>query len=488
MPMVLTQFLLLSLVSVSHAQTPPKVTQVGVGTAPLVSETYLQHLERMSQKASRDLERAQKALDAEKDKKEGYDPCLANRFAAEVENARWFKEHKADFETPYRNLEASLGRVSQRLNLESIRVLSRPPQEVREIPVSLQTVVDFIQVFNKRLKSCTPENLPELRRQFDDPGMNSICDANGNKVGVAISQVKDALAQMVTNLNASLKEQSENYRLELQTTDTRFDLNLVLTLKGPDSAEQQLEIPLLEATRRADGSLGIPEAQKWDVIQRSQVPIDGRAIGGRERFLEFIWEKRGLCPNLIRMGAVRALARFRPSSERLNVYEDFTELMAWSESKKYVKGDGIARTPMPAEFQNASDCVKMAYQIYPGFNHGYADYAWLCGETDNSPVKGKGVKADYVEWLAQALGVGIRDGELLTQGSMKSCIGRAAIASAVAGAKFRFSDIQWLCGISSNTPVAAYRSNETYISCLERKIMTGETDGNKLTACKEECH
>jgi hypothetical protein len=478
--------LLLSLMSVSQAQSPAKVAKPTTAVAAPVNETYMQYLERMDQKASRDLERAQKGLDAEKDKSEGYDPCMANRLAAEIENARWFKEHRADFETPYRNLEESLQRVSHRLNLEPIRVLSRPPQEVREIPVSLQTVVDFIRVFNKRLKSCTPENLPELRRQFDDPGMNSICDANGNKVGVAISQVKDALAQMVMNLNMSLKEQSENYRLDLQTSEARFDLNFVLTLKGPDGAEQKLQVSLLEAVRRADGSIGIPEARKWDVIQRSQVRISGRAIEGRERFLEFIWEKRGLCPNLILMGALRGLAHFRPSGERLNVYEDFTELMAWSESKKYVKSDGIARASIPVEFQAASECVKIAYQVFPGFR-GYADYAWLCGESDNSPVKGKGVKADHVEWLAQALGVGIRDGWVLTRGSMNNCLGRAAIASTVAGAKFSFKDFQWLCGISDNTPVAAYRTNETYISCLERKILVGEKDGNNLTACKEEC-
>jgi hypothetical protein len=464
--------------------------------APPAHETYVQHLERLYQKAGRDLERSEKNLKSEKDKGYGFDACVVNRLEAETENARWFRAHRADIENHYRNLEGALQQVFQRLNVEPIRVPTKPPQEQREIPVSIQTVLNFIKLSNERLKSCSPEGLAELRRRFDDPGANSICDASGNKVGVAFSQVKSALAQMVTNLNASLKERDENFRLGILETEAGFDLKLVLNLKGSDGADQKLEVSLLEAFRRADGSMTILEAQKWHVILGSRTRIAGRAIEGRERFLEFIWEKRGLCPNLISMGAFRGVARLRPRGEPLKVYEDFTGVMAWGEWKKYLKDDGIApesmsRAAMRVEFQAASDCVKTVFQIYHGFGYpgvddGFNSYAWLCGETDRSPAEGKGESADYVAWLVQALGVGIGDQDVLTQGSMDNCLGRVAIASAVKGGHFN-SNLDWLCGISRHSPVAAYQSNEAYISCLEWKILAGEKETDNLLACKEEC-
>jgi hypothetical protein len=88
-----------------------------------------------------------------------------------------------------------------------------PGQEVREVPVTLTTVIGFIRFFNQKMQACAPENLAEQRRQLDDPALNSIRDADGNQAGVGISQLKDALGQMVKNLNMSLKEKKETYRI-----------------------------------------------------------------------------------------------------------------------------------------------------------------------------------------------------------------------------------------------------------------------------------
>jgi hypothetical protein len=384
--------------------THPKPAQAQKSAAVSTPvSTTVPYLDRMLGLAKRDYALAELAYKAEVRKGKGYDPCLANRLSAEMKNAQWMSDHYGELAA----LSKRLGTLPREVSVEPIRVPAVSGQSTREISISLRTVLDLFQLYNDRLSSCSTADEKALCEQFNNPSRNLIRDANGIEVGVALDQAKDALNQKLKNLNATLKERNEGYRLRVDQSDTRLDLIYEITWLDEKNQSWELGVSLLNSKEGLDGSLQISEEQKWPAILERNIQLGGKPIQGLPRLLSFMIEEKGACEELDQW--IRRVWWLYPDwlPNSLKLHESYPSVV---EALKQAQKNWV---------KSQSACVQRLFLAFPGFNGD--DYSWLCGETRNSPVQGYGSLEPYIRCVEGKLKAGERDGNVLTACKEECC-------------------------------------------------------------------
>ena len=153
------------------------------------------------------------------------DTCTFTKLEFEQNYINWFLQHELDFKQMeadyFRIYKAAEYEILDKIQfLKKISIPAVPTEgQTERVALNLDEAIVYLNSFNERYRKQSEKTLPDFMRMVEKPQMNP-------PLFLGHSQVLASLQRMTLRINASLKESSENFRLNFELTQAGATLVL----------------------------------------------------------------------------------------------------------------------------------------------------------------------------------------------------------------------------------------------------------------------
>ena len=203
-------------------------------------------------------------------------PCKALQAQFKRNYFSWFLAHQNDFQVIETSLEQVIQETNQKLELLRKTTLQMVPSKTdhqTSIPVNLDSLIKYVNTYNKLQATCGKEHSKSLQKVMNDPELKP--------TELSTDQAKNLISMMLEVLNASLKETSTDFSLGLKETTCGYDLVFNINASKIDYNLSQSLI------NKNNTHLNLTQENLWKMIlAQSQRAINGMSLDGFIRFLQ----------------------------------------------------------------------------------------------------------------------------------------------------------------------------------------------------------
>lgn len=226
------------------------------------------------QYAEADYRRIHPEYEKEIGKAADFNMCLADSLNLQNTYVEWFRKNAPVLQKLDAAIDQGIRTANERLNTLKERTIgvNPVPGQSETIQLKLSDLIRHLKIYKARLSNVSKAQVADLQKMAEQPGFSPVRAAH--------SQVIVAMEAITNNLNASLKQSGATYSLVFEKGAVFSNLSLRMDIEV-DGKALSFEFPILDESFER---VSLTEQEKWNLIRKNKVQLDGYSVDARERF------------------------------------------------------------------------------------------------------------------------------------------------------------------------------------------------------------